>query len=41
MFCKCFILLVTTANLKHVFNLVKHLQKCFATVLQMKHFHNV
>ena len=35
MFCKCFILHVTTAYLQHiVFNMLKRLQKCFAKVLQ-------
>jgi len=34
MFCKRFILHVTTSYLQHVFNMLKHLQKCFANVLQ-------
>ena len=34
MFCKCFILHVTTSYLQHVFNMLKHLQKRFANVLQ-------
>jgi len=35
MFCKCSIVHVTTSYLQHVFNMLKHLQKCFATFLQM------
>ena len=44
MFCKCFIVHVTTSYLQHVLNMLKHLQKCFATfnifanVLQMFYF---
>ena len=32
---ECFILHVTTACLQHVFSVMKHLQECFATFLQM------
>jgi len=38
MFCKCFILYVTTFYLQHVFYMLKQLQKCFATFLQMFYF---
>ena len=34
MFCKCFILHVTTSYLQHVFNMLKMFCKCFATFLQ-------
>jgi len=33
MFCKCFVLRVT-AYLQHVFNMLKHLQKCFANIFR-------
>jgi len=49
MFCKCFILRVTTYYLQHVvFNILKHLKKCFANILQqfcqcfsVKHLQNI
>jgi len=31
---KCFIVHVTTSYLQYVFSMLKHLQKCFANVLQ-------
>ena len=47
MFCKCFILHVTTSYLQHVFSMLKHLQKCFATFAKfckcfsVKHLQNI
>jgi len=48
MFCKCFSLHVTTSYLQHVFNVLKHVQKCFVNVLQqfckcfnVKHLQNI
>jgi len=47
-FLQMFILCVTTSYLQHVFNVLKHLQKCFANVLQhfckcfsVKHLQNI
>jgi len=43
MFCKCFILHVTT-YLQHVFNMLKHLQKCSATFFKcfsVEHLQNI
>jgi len=36
--CKCFISHITTSYLQHVFNMLKDLQKCSATFLQMFYF---
>ena len=35
MFCKCFILRVSTANLQHALNMLKHLQNVSATFLHV------
>jgi len=34
MFCKCFILHVTTSYLQHVFNMLKHFQNIYKNVLE-------
>jgi len=45
MFYKCFIVHVTTSYLQHVFNMLKHLQKRFATLFckcfSVKHLQNI